>query len=280
MVENKKIKPALYIVATPIGNLDDIGYRALETLKNSDYILCEDTRHSIKIFNHYKLKVKLVPFHKHNETKNLEKFFQDIESGKVISLIADAGTPLISDPGQFIVKKARERKLEVIPIPGPSAVIAAVSVSGFNDKFFFFGFLSKKQSIRSKELKILSQINSSIVLYIPARDLKKTLEEFLNYFLEKEILIAREISKIHESYLSGLPDQLLKKIDNHSLKGEVTIVINNKILEPEDKPKIDLQEEIGLLINKMSSKDLAEYLSNKMNISKKVVYQSILKFNL
>ena len=227
MVENKKIKhikPALYIVATPIGNLDDITFRALEVLKNSDYILCEDTRHSIKIFNHYKLKVKLVSFHKYNETKNLEKFLQDIENDKVISLISDAGTPLISDPGQFIVKKARERNLKVIPIPGPSAVIAAMSVSGFEDKFYFFGFLSKKQSMRTKEFKDLSQINSSIVLYIPARDLKKTLEEFLTYFPEKEILIAREISKIHESYIIGFPDQILQKLDKCLLKGEITIV--------------------------------------------------------
>ena len=148
MSENRKnnlLDPALYVVSTPIGNLSDITLRALEVLKQSDYILCEDTRHSLKLLNFYNIKKKLISFHKFNEMKNIKEIFDDIDNGKIISLISDAGTPLISDPGEFLIKSAREQKVKVIPIPGPSAVTAAISVSGFDTKFFFFGFLSKKK---------------------------------------------------------------------------------------------------------------------------------------
>ena len=178
MSENRKnnlLDPGLYVVSTPIGNLSDITLRALEVLKQSDYILCEDTRHSLKLLNFYNIKKKLISFHKFNEMKNIKEIFDDIDNGKIISLISDAGTPLISDPGEFLIKSAREQKVKVIPIPGPSAVTAAMSVSGFDTKFFFFGFLSKKNNERTQELESLSKITNSIVLYLPARDLKKSL---------------------------------------------------------------------------------------------------------
>jgi len=284
MLENKKnnqIKAGLYIVATPIGNLEDITFRALEVLRNSDYILCEDTRHSIKILNHYKIKTKLVAFHQHNETKNLLKIFNDIKEGKVISLISDAGTPLISDPGETIVKKAREERLNVTPIPGPSAAIASVSVAGFDAKFYFYGFLSKKNNIRKTELETLSELSCTIVLYVPARDLKKTLKDLSIYLPAREVFVAREVTKIHETYYKGYPDDLLDKVDKQSEKGEITIVISNKSVELKNNSDetSNLNKEIKLLINKMSSKDIAEYLSNKMNISKKIIYQNILKLN-
>ena len=284
MVENKKnnqIKAGLYIVATPIGNLEDITYRALEVLRNSDYILCEDTRHSIKILNHYKIKTKLVAFHQYNETKNLVKIFNDIKEGKVISLISDAGTPLISDPGEIIVKKAREVGLNVTPIPGPSAAIASVSVAGFDAKFYFYGFLSKKNNIRKTELEILSLLSCTIVLYVPARDLKKTLKDLSIYLPFREVFVAREITKIHETYYKGFPEDLLNEVDEQSAKGEITIVISNKSVELKNNSNqiSNLDKEIKLLINKMSSKDIVEYLSNKMNISKKIIYQNILKLN-
>ena len=176
MSENRKnnlLDPALYVVSTPIGNLSDITLRALEVLKQSDYILCEDTRHSLKLLNFYNIKKKLISFHKFNEMKNIKEIFDDIDNGKIISLISDAGTPLISDPGEFLIKSAREQKVKVTPIPGPSAVTAAISVSGFDTKFFFFGFLSKKNNERTQELESLSKIANTIVLYLPARDLKK-----------------------------------------------------------------------------------------------------------
>ena len=281
MLQNKKnnqLSPAIYVVSTPIGNLSDITFRAIEVLKKSDYILCEDTRHSLKLLNFYNIKNKLISFHKFNEKKNCDEIFNDIRNGKSISLISDAGTPLISDPGEFLIKSARNLGIQVIPIPGPSATIAAISVSGFDTKFYFYGFLSKKNNERDKELEILSKINSSIVLYLPARDLKKYLNQFLLFFRDKQIFIAREITKLHETYLSGTADELIKIISKNDFKGEITLVIDNKLVDSAVS-NIDLKNEIKLLLNKMSSKDIVEYLAVKFKMSKKIIYQSIIDLN-
>lgn len=279
MSENKKnnpIDPGLYVVSTPIGNLSDITLRALNVLKQSDYVLCEDTRHSLKLLNFYKIKKKLVSFHRFNETKKCKEIFDDIEVGKIISLISDAGTPLISDPGEFLVKSAREKKIKVIPVPGPSAVTAAISIAGFSSKFFFFGFLSKKTKERIQQLESLSKVVSCIVLYLPARDLKKSLEEFKIYFENRIVFIAREITKLHETYLSGTAEELLRNIGANDLKGEITVVISDKSVDLKNAEGVNLVHEINLLVNKMSSKDIAEYLAKKLKISKKIVYQNIL----
>ena len=281
MLQNKKnnqLSPAIYVVSTPIGNLSDITFRAIEVLKKSDYILCEDTRHSLKLLNFYNIKNKLISFHKFNEKKNCDEILSDIRNGKSISLISDAGTPLISDPGEFLIKSARSLGIKVIPVPGPSATIAAISVSGFDTKFYFYGFLSKKNNERDKELEILSKINSSIVLYLPARDLKKYLNQFLLFFRDKQIFIAREITKLHETYLSGTADELIKIISKDDFKGEITLVIDNKSVDS-TVSNIDLKNEIKLLLNKMSSKDIAEYLAVKFKMSKKTIYQSIIDLN-
>ena len=281
MTQNKKnnqLSPALYVVSTQIGNLSDITLRALDVLKNCDYILCEDTRHSLKLLNFYNIKNKLISFHKSNEKKNCNEIFDDITNGKSISLISDAGTPLISDPGEFLVKSARNLGVKVIPVPGPSATIAAISVSGFDTKFFFYGFLSKKNNERAKELEILSKVYSSIVLYLPARDLKKHLKEFLLFFKNRKLFVAREITKLHETYLTGTVDELLKLISKNDLKGEITLVIENKSVDS-DSNNFDIKNEIKLLLNKMSSKDIAEYLAEKFKMSKKTIYQSILDLN-
>ena len=282
MLENKKnnlLDSGLYVVSTPIGNLSDITFRALEVLKQSDYVLCEDTRHSLKLLNFYKIKKKLVSFHKFNEIKNCQGIIDDIRSGKIISLISDAGTPLISDPGEVLVKLSQEKKIKVIPIPGVSAVTAAVSVSGFSSKFFFFGFLSKQNNERLKELEFLSKVNSSIVLYLPARDLKKNLKEFQVHFNKREIFIAREITKLHESYITGNINEILKNLEPNDSKGEITLVIRDKSEDFKDTNSVDLNYEINLLLNKMSSKDIAEYLAEKFKKSKKIIYQTILELN-
>lgn len=279
MVENKKnnlLSPALYVVSTPIGNLSDITLRALEVLKNSDYILCEDTRHSLKLFNFYKIKKKLISFHKFNETKNIQEIFNDISEGKIVSLISDAGTPLISDPGEYLIQSAHQQKINVVSVPGPSAVTAIMSISGFETKFFFYGFLSKKNNERLEELENLSKINNSIVIYLPARDLKKILKEFELYFKERKVFVARELTKLHETYYLGSAGELIQKISNNDLKGEITLVISNKSVDSNIDNNIDLVSEIKLLLNKMSAKDIAEYLAEKLKMSKKIIYQNIL----
>lgn len=281
MTQNKKnnqLSPALYVVSTPIGNLSDITLRALDVLKNCDYILCEDTRHSLKLLNFYNIKNKLISFHKFNEKKNYKQICEDIIGGKSVSLISDAGTPLISDPGEFLVKSARDLGVKVLPVPGPSATVAAVSISGFDTKFLFYGFLSKKINERAKELEILSKVNNSIVLYLPARDLKKYLKEFLLFFENRKLFIAREITKIHETYLTGTTSELLGLILENDLKGEITLVISGKSVDF-NMNTIDIKYEIKKLLNKMSSKDIAEYLAEKFNMSKKTIYQNILELN-
>ena len=160
-------KPGLYIVSTPIGNLDDITLRSLEVLKRSDIILCEDTRRSLKLLNHYKIKKKLVSYHKFNEQKELQKIIEYLNEGKILSLISDAGTPTLSDPGLLLVKSCVEKNIEIFPIPGPSAITAAVSVSGFEDKFLFFGFLPKTENDLIKTINSLKNINYSLVFLYP-----------------------------------------------------------------------------------------------------------------
>ena len=162
-------KPGLYIVSTPIGNLDDITLRSLEVLKKSDIILCEDTRRSLKLLNHYKFKKKLVSYHKFNEQKELQKIIEYLNKGQILSLISDAGTPTLSDPGRLLVKSCIEKNIEIFPIPGPSAITAAVSVSGFEDKFLFYGFLPKTENDLVKTINRLKDLDFSIVFFIPAK---------------------------------------------------------------------------------------------------------------
>ena len=159
---------SLYIVSTPIGNLDDITLRAIDVLKKSDFILCEDTRHSLKLLNHFKIKKKLISYHKFNEKKQISNIIEHINQGKILSLISDAGTPLLSDPGRLLVNKCIENNIKVIPIPGVSSILTAMSVSGFRDQFLFYGFLPKKENELKKVLSTCSQDSFSQIFFIPA----------------------------------------------------------------------------------------------------------------
>ena len=163
----KAFEPGLYIVSTPIGNLDDITLRSLEVLKNSDIILCEDTRRSLKLLNHYKIKKKLVSYHKFNEQKELLKIIEYLNEGKTLSLISDAGTPTLSDPGLLLIKACVEREIKIFPIPGPSSITAATSIAGFEDKFLFYGFLPKTENDLMKVLNNLRNLDFSLVFFIP-----------------------------------------------------------------------------------------------------------------
>ena len=169
----------LYIVSTPIGNLDDITLRALEVLKNSDIILCEDTRRSIKLLSHYKIKKKLISYHKFNEKKQLASIIQHFNEGKILSLISDAGTPLLSDPGRLLVNKCIEKKIQITPIPGVSSIISALSVSGFIDKFLFYGFLPKTKNELEKVLDLLSQNKYTQIFFIPSSVLDGNIDQFI-----------------------------------------------------------------------------------------------------
>ena len=216
----------LYIVSTPIGNLDDITLRAIEVLRNSDIVLCEDTRRSLKILNHFKIKKKLISYHKFNEKKQLPNIIKYINDCKILSLISDAGTPLLSDPGRTLINKCLENKIEVIPIPGVSSITSAISISGFRDQFLFYGFLPKTEMELNKVLGILSNNNFSQIFFIPALKVNFFLKKFKYFYKDRKILIAKEITKLHETFYRSDINNL--KLFKSTLKGELTIVISEK----------------------------------------------------
>ena len=267
-----KLKPGLYCVATPIGNLGDITFRALETIKNSDLILCEDTRVSKKLLDKFRIKKRLISNHKFNEKKNLKMILGLLENKKIISLISDAGTPAISDPGRILVNECKKKNINIYPIPGPSAVNAAVSISGFSDKYFFCGFLPEKKIELKKLFNSISNINCSIAFFVSPKKISKIINNLKDYFIDREILICREITKYHEEYLRTSVKNLSEI--NISTKGEITVVIseNNKLeirlkeLEESDKKKIKI------LIKKMTIKDIIKKINNEKKIPKKLIY--------
>lgn len=279
MDKNKQqtISPGLYLVSTPIGNLKDITLRALNVLKKSHIILCEDTRRSKKLLSYYEIKNKLFAYHKFNEKKVSSGAIDLIKKNKIVSLISDAGTPTISDPGMIIVNRCIEEKLDVHPIPGPSAVTSAMSVSGFNDKYLFYGFLSKKENELDKTLNNLQNLNFPIVFFVPAAKINFFLKKFKKYFFDRKILVAKEMTKIHEQLIR----EKIKSIEPFSknLKGELTIVLSDKIKEQKYQKKIDKSVTIQIkeMLKKYSHKDVVEFISKKENLPKKMVYNFCLQ---
>jgi len=275
--QNKEIKKGLYIIPTPIGNLGDITYRAIEILKKSDFILCEDTRISRKLMEKFEIKSKLLPNHKFNEKKNLSLIMNHLRNDKIISLISDAGTPGISDPGAILVRECVEEKINIFPLPGPSAVSTAVSVSGFSERYFFYGFFPSKLKDIKNDLKFLTQLDSSIVFFISPKKINKAIPFIKNNFSERDILICREMTKFYEEYLRYKVDDL--KLFNENLKGELTIVISEKkkikkgslLLSESDKSNI------RKMIKKLSIKEIVNFISQNNSIPKKKIYDFCLK---
>ena len=219
----------LYIVSTPIGNLKDITIRAVEILRQSDFILCEDTRISKNLLNKYEIKSKLISNHKFNEKKNTLKIIEYLKSGKLISLISDAGTPTISDPGSVLINECVKNNIKIVPIPGPSAVATAISISGFSDQFFFYGFLPDKKQQITNELKKISEFKSTLVFFISPKKINKIIPELKKNFSGRKIVFCREISKIYEEFIRKNVDDL--DILNIEPKGELTIVVTEKQID-------------------------------------------------
>ena len=279
MDKNKEqvINPGLYLVSTPIGNMEDITLRAINVLKKSDIILCEDTRRSGKLLSYFKIENKLMPYHKFNEKKVSSKIIDFIKKNKIISLISDAGTPVISDPGVVLINKCIDENLNIYPIPGASSVTAAYSVSGFDDEYLYYGFLTKKEKELDGVLKKLSSLNYSIVFFIPASKINYYLLKFKNYFFNRKIVIAREMTKIHEEFIRGEVASI--KSFNENLKGELTVILSKVIKEKNIKQEIDesVKIEIKKMLKKYSHKDVVEFISKKENLSKKIIYGYCLK---
>ena len=279
MDKNKQqtINPGLYLVSTPIGNMEDITFRALNVLKKSDIILCEDTRRSGKLLSYFNIKNQLIPYHKFNEEKISEKIIDSVKKNKIVSLISDAGTPTISDPGMILVKKCIRENLFVFPVPGPSAVTSAVSASGFSDKYLFYGFLVKKEKELEKILNSLSNIDYSLVFFIPAPKINFYIDQFKKYFLDRKIVIAKEMTKIHEEFIRSKVE-LLKNLPQN-IKGELTVVLSEKTKEKKIKKKIteSVKIEIRKMIKRYSHKDVVQFISKKENLPKKIIYEYCLK---
>ena len=279
MDKNKQqtINPGLYLVSTPIGNMEDITFRALNVLKKSDIILCEDTRRSGKLLSYFNIKNKLIPYHKFNEEKISDRIIDSIKKNKIVSLISDAGTPTISDPGMILVKKCIQENLFVFPVPGPSAVTSAVSASGFSDKYLFYGFLVKKEKELEKILNSLSNIDYSLVFFIPAPKINFYINQFKKYFLDRKIVIAREMTKIHEEFIRSKVE-LIKNLPQN-IKGELTVVLSEKKKEKKIKKEIteSVKIEIRKMIKRYSHKDVVQFISKKENLPKKIIYEYCLK---
>ena len=275
--KNNKFKSGLYIVSTPIGNMSDITLRAIDVLKKSDYILCEDTRVSKNLLDKYNIKSRLISNHKFNEKKNLSKIIGILKSNCIVSLISDAGTPAVSDPGAILIKECSMNKIDVIPIPGASAASSAVSISGFNEKYFFYGFFPEKINELKEDFEILSNISSSIVFFISPRKFNKSVKNIKEFFSGRKILVCREMTKFFEEFIRSDVDNLETfKVDP---KGELTIVISEKIKEK--KLSIILNESDKKIINKMikklSIKDITDLISQNSKVPKKEIYNYCLK---
>ena len=267
----------LYIVSTPIGNLDDITFRAVEILKKSDFILCEDTRHSLKLLNKLNIKNNLISYHKFNEKKSLKKIIQYLNEGKILSLISDAGTPVLSDPGNIIVNECIKHGYDIFTVPGPSSVTSAVSLSGFGDKFLFYGFLPKNENELNKVLKRLNIEGFSLVFFVPAIKINFYIKTFKKFFSNRNIFIAREMTKKHETYYREIIANI--KPFKNELKGELTVIISPKIINSK-LPTIDIikiEKQVTKYLKSYTVRDVVELMSQKEKISKKLIYNICLR---
>ena len=272
-----KVKPGLYCVATPIGNLGDITLRAINILKNSDVILCEDTRVSKKLLNHLKINKELISYHKFNEQKKIKQILGLLRENKIISIISDAGTPTISDPGKILIRECINEGLDIYPIPGASAVSASISISGFSDKYLFLGFLPEKKRDLTNQFKKVSQIGCSIVFFISPNKFDKIKDQLSIFFSDREILICREITKFYEEYQRCS----VKNLDKLTIskKGEITVVISEAKIEEKKLNQLEESDKkkIKKLLKTKTTKNIVEIINEKKNIKKKIIYDYCLK---
>ena len=271
----KLLTNSLYIVSTPIGNLDDITLRAIEVLKNSDVIVCEDTRRSIKLLNYLNIKKKLIPYHKFNEKKQMRGIIEHIKQGKILSLISDAGTPMLSDPGRVLLNECLVNNIKIIPIPGISSITAAMSVSGFNDQFLFYGFLPKTEIHLEKILMETAKYDCSLIFFIPAQKINFYIKQFKKNFQNRKILIAREITKIHETFYRDYVSKI--QSFKNVTKGEVTVVISEPILKTTSFDEQKIINKAKKFLKKYSLKDTVNLIIESEKVNKKKVYDLCLK---
>jgi 16S rRNA (cytidine1402-2'-O)-methyltransferase len=264
----------LYVVATPIGNLEDITLRALRVLKEVDLIAAEDTRHSQILLSHHGISTPLTSYHEHNEKSKARQLISRLQQGENIAVVSDSGTPAISDPGYRLVVEAARSGIRVIPIPGACALAAALSAGGLpTDRFVFEGFLSAKKQQRREQLRALSGETRTLIFYEAPHRVTETLRDLLEIFGNREIVLAREVTKIHEEFLRGRLTDMAQQIGDRDIKGEITLLVAGSSGKPEISQE-QIKGEIRELKNSgMRVKEIAEILGEKYGQPKKEIYR-------
>lgn len=270
----EKNKGNLYIVATPIGNLEDITLRAVRILKEVDLIAAEDTRHTLKLLNHLEISKPMISYHRHNEGERTDDLIKELEAGKQIALVSDAGTPGICDPGEEIIKRCIEKNIKIIPIPGACAMVNALIASGVSTKeFSFLGFLPLNKKTRREKLEEIRNSNKTTILYEAPHKLKNTLKDLSDIVENRKMVLARELTKIHEEYIRGTVDELIEKSEN--LKGEIVLIIEESKKKEENKLNdLSLEEHYNFYKTQgLSKKEIIKKIAKDRNVNKNEVYQ-------
>ncbi len=281
-------KGTLYIVGTPIGNLNDITLRAIETLKSVDVILAEDTRQTLKLLNHFGIQKFLISYHRHNEDEKIKKVVEFLDSGKNLSLVSDAGMPIISDPGQNLIRYLINNNYNVVTIPGVTALITAIVKSGFDStRFTFEGFLSVNKKQRKTRLESLKNETRTMIFYEAPHKILATLKDMYETFGNRNICIARELTKIHEEYLHTDFKEAIYRIEKYGIKGEIVLIIEGKdesILKDEEEEKVKNISSVDLvkkyISEGMNKKDAIKEVAKLKGVNKNVVYQECIKENI
>ena len=270
----EKNNGSLYIVATPIGNLEDITLRAVRILKEVDLIAAEDTRHTLKLLNHLEISKPMISYHRHNEGERTDDLIKELEAGKHIALVSDAGTPGICDPGEEIIKRCIEKNIKIIPIPGACAMVNALIASGISTKeFSFLGFLPLNMKTRREKLEEIKNSNKTTILYEAPHKLKNTLKDLSDIVENRKMVLARELTKIHEEYIRGTVDELIEKSEN--LKGEIVLIIEESKKKEENKLNdLSLEEHYNFYKTQgLSKKEIIKKIAKDRNVNKNEIYQ-------
>ena len=278
---DEKNKGTLYLVATPIGNLEDITLRAIRILKEVDQIAAEDTRHTLKLLNHLEISKPMISYHRHNEEVRCDNLIKELKIGKNIALVSDAGTPGICDPGEEIIKKCIEEDITIVPIPGACAMINALIASGISTKeFTFIGFLPLNKKTRKEKLEEIKNSKKTIILYEAPHKLKSTLEDLEKILEERKIVLARELTKIHEEYIRGTIKEIISKTEN--IKGEFVLIIEGSSKkEKNELNDLTLEEHYSFYEKQgLEKKEIIKKIAKDRNVNKNEIYQYFIKRKL
>ncbi|MGA2181601.1 MAG: 16S rRNA (cytidine(1402)-2'-O)-methyltransferase [Bryobacteraceae bacterium] len=267
----------LFIIGTPIGNLEDLSFRAVRVLREADRIACEDTRHTRRLLEHYGIDRPLVSYHEHNEKERTAELLRELEEGRTIALVSDAGTPLIADPGYRIVHAARERGIPVSPIPGPSAIMAALSAGGLaTDAFLFAGFLPAKAGARQRALEVWQSLEATLVFYEAPHRVVESLRAIAEVAGARRVVVARELTKIHEEFLEGTAASIADTLEARpAIKGEFTILVARAEAAPPSDPADIAAEVAALMASGTPRMDALKAVARRYGLSKREVYRRV-----